>query len=393
MKSKTTRAYCGIVISDLHNGAFDSKRWYQELKDNFLNKIRNYIFIDFIVITGDFFDTKISLNSDHAKYAMKFLLDLLKICESKNCKLRIIKGTESHDNKQLEMFDTIIGMTNCDFKVIHTVEKEYLVDDIKVLYIPEEYMDNKDEFYKDYFSETYDFIFGHGLIDKAVFVAHLQESELTRSQAPIFKVEKLLNICKGPIYFGHIHKPMKYERFRYVGSFSRWSFGETEDKGFITVLYFPDKGEYYEEFIVNKDARKYDSLKINYSSKFFYKDEKEKVEYLLNMAKNFVVDYLRLEIDIPENYPNPNLLISLLNETFGKYSKIKLKINNSSKVKQKKEIEEKINHLLDKYGFIFDKSKSPEEKISKYIEIKYGRNINVERVRSYLYDELTTGRR
>jgi DNA repair exonuclease SbcCD nuclease subunit len=383
-------AYVGAVLSDPHNGAFDAKQWYKELEKGFVKDIEKLAVLDFLVITGDYFDTKISANSEHAKYALKLITKLLKICAEKKTKFRIIKGTESHDNKQLEMFDGLQGVANCDFRVIHTVEKEWLFDDMQVLYIPEEYMENKEEYYKDYFEDKYDYIFGHGLVDKAVFLAATQESEATRSQAPIFKTDELQAICKGPIYFGHIHKPMQVGRFRYVGSYSRWAFGEEEDKGYLMTYYTPVTGDYTDEFIVNENARRFDTVKIEYTSTVFNKTEKEQMEYLLQLAEGLNVDFLRLEINIPEEYPNPMLLTNMLNETFSKYSKVKLKINNNSKLRQKKETEEKVNQLLDKYGFIFDKSKEPEEKIVEFIRIKYGRNISLDKMRHYLFEEILT---
>lgn len=382
-------AYVGAVLSDPHSGAFDAKIWYDELNKGFIKDLEALAILDFLIISGDFYHTKISANSDHAKYSMKFFSKLLKICKEKNAKFRIIKGTESHDNKQLEMLEGLQGATECDFRVIHTVEKEWLFEDLKVLYIPEEYMEDKDEFYKEYFEDTYDYVIGHGVVDKAAFLAASQESEATRSQAPIFKTDDLHEICKGPIYFGHIHKPMQVGRFRYVGSYSRWAFGEEEDKGYIMTYYNPETGEYTDEFIVNKRARRFDTVKIEYTSAVFSKTEKEQIEYFLELGTALLVDYLRLEINIPEEYPNPMLLTSMLNETFSKYSKIKLKINNNSKLRQKKETEEKVNILLDRFGFIFDKTLEPEEKISRYIKIKNGRNIPVERMRRYLTEEIS----
>ena len=128
-------AYVGAVLSDPHNGAFDAKQWFYELDEGFLEYIDKLPILDFVTITGDFFDTKISVNSEHAKYALRFLSKLIKICANKSAKLRIIKGTESHDNKQLEMFDGLRSVAPCDFRVIHTVEKEWLFDDLHVLYI------------------------------------------------------------------------------------------------------------------------------------------------------------------------------------------------------------------------------------------------------------------
>lgn len=385
-------AYVGAVLSDPHCGAFDAKQWYKELDEGFLTDIKGLSILDFVIISGDFFDAKISVNSEHAKLGIRFLVKLMKICEEKNAKLRIIKGTESHDNKQLDMFEGLLDIATCDFRIIQSVEKEWLFEDLHVLYIPEEYMEDKDEFYADYFNDTYDYVIGHGVVDKAAFLAATQESEATRSQAPIFKVEELHKICKGPIYFGHIHKPFTWERFKYVGSYSRWAFGEEEDKGYIMSYYTPLTGDYTDEFIVNKHVRTFDTVKIEYTSSVFNKTEQEQIEYLIDIAKTIGSTYLRFEINIPEHYSNPMLLTNMLNETFNRYSKIKLKINNNSKLRQKKQLEEQVNLLLDTYGFIFDKGIDTDEKIVKYIKIKNGKNIPLEKMRQYLFGEILARR-
>jgi len=381
--------YVGAIFADVHTGAFKPVILYNEFKEEALEYLEGLAILDFIVICGDFFHTKLSMNSDHAKYAFQILMRLLDICEKKNAKLRIVKGTESHDNKQLEIFESIIKMSKYDFKIIDTVGTEMLFDDMKVLYIPEEYVEDKDEYYKDYFDQEYDMIFGHGLVSEVVFVASRQESEETMAKAPVFKSEELLRICKGPVFFGHIHTPQVInDRFIYVGSFSRWSFGEEEDKGFYTVSYETDSSNFMTEFIVNKKARKYDTITIDYTSPIFDKSETEQVDYLIKLANSLVIDYLRLEINIPEEYDKSPLLVNMINDVFNKYPNIKTKINNNKKLRQKKETEEKINLLLTRYGFIFDKTLSHEEKLSLFIKEKYNRNIPVNKMRQYLYEQL-----
>jgi DNA repair exonuclease SbcCD nuclease subunit len=383
--------YVGIVLADTHAGAFDADQWYKELEVGVLDYVNKLAILDFLIISGDFFDTKISLNSEHAKNALRFLTKLLKVCGKKGAKVRILKGTESHDNKQVELFDILYSNTECDFKVIHSVEKEMLFEDMNVLYIPEEYMTNKDEYYEEYFNDTYDMIFGHGMVDKAAFVALTQESEATMSKAPIFKTEDLEMICKGPIYFGHIHKRMEFGRFRYINSFSRWAFGEEDDKGYYLVAYTPSTGEFTEEYILNKLARQFNTVKIDYRSPIFSQTEKDQVDYLVQIVESLKIDFIRLEIHIPEEYPNSKLLVTMINEVFSNYKHVKLKINNNGKLKQEKETEQKINLLLEKFGFIFDKGITYEDKISRYIKTKYARNISPERVKHYLFEGISKG--
>jgi len=383
------KAYVGVVISDIHFGVLKPMELYNQLKESFLDYIDNLAILDFIIITGDLFDSKISLNSDHAKVAIQFMKRIIEIAKKKNTKIRIIKGTESHDNKQLDVLDIFYKNENVDFKIINTVSDEYLFENIRILYVPEEYIENKDDYYKDYFSQTYDMIFGHGLVNEVVFVASKQESELTMSKAPIFKTEDLLNICKGPIFFGHIHTPQVIkERFFYVGSFSRWCFGEEEDKGFYLVSYVPEKGKFKAEFIKNKLAKTYNTVRIDETSALFKENVDKIIDNMITFINTFNADYLRFVVSIPEDYENPLLLSNMLNEIFSKFSNVKLVINNTNKLKQKKNVEEKINLLLEKYGFIFDKNIPHEEKISRFLKIKYNKNIPVNKLRDYLYQQI-----
>ena len=383
------KAYAGIIISDIHFGALKPLDLYNQLKESFLDYIEKLAIIDFIVITGDLFDSRISLNSDHAKVAIQFIKRIIEICRNKNTKIRIIKGTESHDNKQLDILDIFYNNNDIDFKIINTVSDEYLFDNFKVLYIPEEYMENKDEYYSNYFNNTYDMIFGHGLVNDVMFIASKQESEITMSKAPVFKTENLINICKGPIFFGHIHTPQIIKKkFYYVGSFSRWSFGEEEDKGFYLVSYVPGNGKYKTEFIKNKLAKTYNTVRIDESSPLFNENVDNIINNMITFINTFTADYLRFVVSIPEDYENPLLLTNMLNEIFSKFNHVKLVVNNNNKLKQKKNMEEKINLLLDKYGFIFDKNLDHDEKISKFLKIKYNKNIPINKLRDYLYQHI-----
>ena len=134
--------YVGLVIADIHAGAMESDRLFYELDENFIKYIKSMKLIDFIVIAGDLFDSKLSLNSEHVRSIFAFLKELADLCVKKNIKLRIIKGTESHDNKQL---DTLRFLThsNLDIKIFDKVCDEELFPGCNVLYIPEEYVPSK----------------------------------------------------------------------------------------------------------------------------------------------------------------------------------------------------------------------------------------------------------
>lgn len=374
-----------VTIADLHGGAFDSKIWWKECSEEFLGYLEKHDF-DTVFLAGDLFDDKLSANSPSAEAVIRFMTRLLKLCEKQSAKCRIIKGTESHDNRQLALLEPLALLTECDFRVIHTVEVEQLESDVKVLYLPEEYMDNQEEYYKPYFDveEPYDVIIGHGLIDKAAFMAVTQESEETMAKAPIIKHDTLMKISKGPVYFGHVHSKMQVDRFRYVSSFSRWSFGESEEKGFLVTKYTPETGAFTEKFIVNKLARKFDTVKITYPNTLQDDGEKAQMDHLVELAKNLLVDYLRLEILIPEDHPQPMLITSMITELFARNKFVKLKIINDRKSREQRQVEEKVQLLLDRFNFIFNKKLTPSQKLSQYIKLQSGVEISEEKVDFYL---------
>ena len=375
--------YKGVMIADIHFGALPVERLYNEL-EIFLDFIEKKS-LDFIVILGDWFDKKINLNSKDAKYSTVFFERICQICIDNDIKLRIIQGTESHDNSQLEVLEILAKNKPVDFKVFYEVEEEELFPDFNVLYVPEEYINSIDEKYGKYMNKKYDMIFGHGMIQEVKFAALIQSSETTMKKAPIFKSKMLCDMCYGPIFFGHIHtKDIFNDRLYYVGSYSRWKFGEEEDKGFYYVKYENDTKEFEAKFIVNDKAMKYDTIEIYEKESGFYKlNTENQIKYIQNLIQSFEYDFLRLQFYIPQGYENENLLINMINESFGKYKNLKLDFKVNSKIKSKRDVEEKINLLLDKYGFIFDNKIDTYTKINKFILEKYNKDISVEKIKEY----------
>lgn len=374
------------TISDIHFGAFDAEVLFNELKEGFLKPLKKKKELDLVVITGDYYDKKISHNSKHARYSTLFFTSLISICMDKGAKIRIIQGTESHDNDQLELLEIIAKESKCDIKFIYNVEEEEIFKDLNVLYIPEEYMTDKEEYYGDYFKKSYDMIFGHGMVQEVSFCALSQESATTMSKAPIFKTEVFKEICRGPVMFGHIHTPQVIKDcVYYIGSFSRWTFGEEEAKGYCDITYNISNGYYEVDYIENKLARQFDTIEISPSNNFFNKNIEDQINYIHNIAYVSEADFIRLKINLPSDYENERLLIEMIKDTFSRHKNVKILFNSNSKMKTKAEIEEKINKLMDKYDFMFDKTIHYDEKICRYIQERYGRNIPVEKIRDYIF--------
>lgn len=377
------KAFVFVVISDIHFGALDSKQLMLELGSEFIDKIEEMPIIDMIVIDGDLFDKKLSLNSSHSKAAFIFLTKLCEVAKNKNnAAIRIIKGTASHDNDQLDNLEVFRDV--CDFKVVNTFSNESFKG-VDIVYIPEEYIDDSN-YYDSLYENRYDLGFGHGMVKEASFVAHKQESAITMKKAPIFDTAKLLESIKGICMFGHIHTPMKIKkRFYYCGSFTRWCFGEEDDKGFNVIYYAPDCPDRTKvEFIKNDLARIYDTVNIDIID--------SSVENTLNTIRN-AIDMTtfykkRIIVNIGKGVPDRKLMTDMINETFGKYSMVTIVINSLEKEEIRRQSDEKVERLLSEYGFIFDKTIPKDEKIQMYINKKYNRNIPLDKIRDYLFNKI-----
>ena len=234
-----------LVVGDIHFGCYPATLLYKEFQ--LIIKTIQEKNINAVIIVGDYFDTRLSLSSPHSVNAIKAFCDLLKACEKKNIKLRVIRGTASHDpENQLNNLANIAKSTNCDFRLFLTVGEEELFPDCKVLYIPEEYMEDKDIYYKNFFNKKYDCIFGHGMFEETNFSSNKLK---TMKRYPVFNSKFMENICSGPIIFGHIHQSQIIRsRIMYTGSFTRSRFGEEEAKGFLILLHDLDTQVHYVSF-------------------------------------------------------------------------------------------------------------------------------------------------
>ena len=315
--------YNGVIISDIHFGATDPNDLKKELSEVFLYYLENMKKIDFIIITGDYFDHKIYLNEKTSDYAISFMDKLVNIAKRNKCPIRLVYGTESHEVNQYTIFSMYKDSKDIDFKVIYTVSEEELLPNLEVLYIPEEYIYSKSEHYKKYFKNTnkYNYIFGHGVIQEVMTKASRLSStkENERKKVPVFSSSELLSICKGQVYFGHYHiNTNMNDTIFYVGSFSRWIHGEMEPKGFYHTIYDIDKDCYSQKFIENYLAKKYITYTYGYNSSVMNSEEDllnelTRKDKLISIEESDHVCYV---FNIPENHPNPEFIINILNERY-----------------------------------------------------------------------------
>lgn len=387
--------YHGILLADMHIGAIPCEKLYQQFYEQCIDYMHSLERLDYIIILGDYFDHKFYLNESAGKYAQNMLQDMINVFKDKSkVKIRFVYGTESHECHQ---YNTLLTAkyADMDIKLIRYAEEEELFPEVYVLYLPEEHILDKEEYYKNFFEKDshYNYIFGHGTIREGMKIAatQIETSSKKRKSVPVFSTAEFHKICKGETYFGHYHMHTDMDDVYYVGSFSRWEFGQEEPKGFYHVIYDDKKDTYDNEFIVNEQAESYQTIAFGYDNQIF--QDHDSLEKVLGRFDDLVntgaIDHLRFEFNIPEDIDDPEYLINYLNERYKFNKATKLKIVNGY-VANKREIQKKeVSEAQEKYAFIFDKNLSLSEKIGRFIYIEYDKHIKTEDIDKYLYKPLS----
>jgi len=358
----------GLVIADIHFGKKDDKRLYKELEEVFFKKIeKEGKSLDIIVIAGDLYDR--SLKLIESIYPDNFIRKLIEYSIKYDFLIRIIKGTKTHDYDQLDVLDHYQDKYFPRFKLIKKVEEEALLNDIVVLYLPEEYISNPKEYYKDYFTNEdgkYDMIFAHGTFDFVSYVPNI-ESERVVQSAPTFKAKELSSYSYGPIISGHIHIRESWKnKIYYTGSFSRFCFGEEKTKGFIEFNYDPESLDSNIKYIINKKAPKYTT--------FYLEDlEGNSLEEKINILNELKDQYEHIRIKSKINNEKDAGLIKELLSTKDNQSNIKIEI-------QKEDKEE----IDKKYMFILERKYDIPTTVQKYIELKNNKKIDINIIKDFL---------
>lgn len=386
--------YRGYIISDIHVGAMDLETLYNEYTELFINRIKKDTKLDFVIVCGDFFDHKFYLNDNAAKMSYKMLKDLIEVCKDKDIPLRFVYGTESHECNQYDIMNVMKLYDNV--KVIKFVSEEELLPDLNILYLPEEHVNDMDDYYSKYLSnyDKYDYVFGHGVIREVMtdLSVHIDnKSDDKRKKTKVFTTKELDNVCKGEVYFGHYHINIETDdKFFSIGSFSRWRYGEEERKGFYIVECNTDKEKYSHEYIENTLAKDYKTIRIGYDNEVFTNEDKlkESIDGFNNMIKREAYDNIRVVFNIPSNIEHPESTINYIKETLKKSDNIKVEIVNGYIDEKRKIQKEKVNETNQLYSFIFDKNLPLEDKTSKFISITYNKEISSSDIKKYLYQPL-----
>ena len=374
-----------MVVADVHAGATP----YKELKTEFISSILSELNThkDFIVFCGDLFDSKMYANNPNISLIIELIGAVVEICRVNGTKIRMVYGTESHESNQYQIFQPFIDDNTIDFKIVYTAQSEELLPNLNVLYLPEEYITDENEYFSSFKSETrYDYIFGHGVIKDMMRTSQVsQNSDTKKLKVPQFSSAALSEICSGDVFFGHYHcHTTMNENVHYIGSFSRWCFGEDEDKGFMICSV--DDNAYSTSFIKNEFVKTYKTISFGYDSDIFKSTDSfiKSMDEVSYMIKTDVYDYIRLMVNIPELHENAQFIVDFLKNRFRDGGKVKVNIINGFIDKQHQIDKEAISKVVSEYDFIFDKSVPVETKISIFIKKKHNKEISANDIKSYL---------
>ena len=263
------KKYKGIFLADIHIG--DMPR--DQLKHEFEEVIYPFISrhdLDFVIFAGDYFGHKLYLNDENTVLASMILQEIDARLKPE-AKIRMVYGTESHEENQYGPFK---GMLDRDFKVLRTFDEEELFPDLLVTYIPEELLEDPEDYYDTQWKITQrpDLIVGHGTIREAMQKAAsaIEDKRNVKRRVPVFRTGDLRRQTDGLVVFGHYHVHTVLDPLMmYVGSFSRWKFGEEEAKGFLYAEYDASDHSWTHEFIENTYAPVYKTVGFGYQNTIF----------------------------------------------------------------------------------------------------------------------------
>lgn len=358
------------VIADIHWDALEPRKLYHELQffNAFIERVKH---LDLVVIAGDIFDTKILLNSKTSLKAIQWMNELVSICKERDCKIRIIKGTNSHDNNQLDAFNGYDDGSNF-FHIFPSCTQEETLPGLHCLYCPDEVLSQEEweESYHDLlYGKTYDCMFFHGSFDIVLPNIINQESEFMANKGISFKYSHFRDICHVMVG-GHWHdgSSSEGEHMYYTRSYSRWSYGEMNPKGFIYLNYNTDDHSYHVERIENPYADQYLTYNIDTSSMGSVDDYAPIVQKVSEDLQN-PNTHIRLSIHVTDSKIENQNAIDMLRRTFlDQTRRVKIHLKNELKEEIRKKDQKKMEEIRDRFDFVRDKNNSPSYIIQRFIQ-------------------------
>lgn len=357
------------VIADIHWDALDPKKQYHELQffNAFIERVDK---LDLLVIAGDVFDTKILLNSRTSLKCLQWMSELVEICKKRNCKIRIIKGTNSHDNNQLDAFNGYDDGTDF-FHIFRECTAEETLPGMQCLYCPDEVMTQKeweDKYVNLLYGHIYDAIFFHGSFDIVLPEIVNQESEFIGAKGIAFKYSHFREIGRVMVG-GHWHdgSSSEGEHMYYTRSYNRWSYGEMNPKGFVYLDYDTEDKSYCLQRVINPYADRYITYTVDTKSMQSIDDYSDLVATIHEQLKD-PKNHVRIRIRVTDTKIVNQNAIDMLRRTFiDQNRRVKIQLKNEMKEEIRKRDQERTERIRDRFDFVRDKNNSTPRIIQRFI--------------------------
>ena len=373
-----------VSIADIHWGAMDPDEMYNNLQ-YFLDFIKMRGDIDLVVICGDYFDYRLTLNSKAALKALRWFDELYNTCINSGVKrLRMIRGTKEHDNDQLEAIHP--RETGEFFKKFYVTTTEETLPDLNCIYCPDETLNlhEYEKLHMDQMMSIHDIGFFHGNFD--IKLPKLVINQNLESEIPsiIYFKDYWSKFINGPMIAGHWHVFTDSDPLIYIGSYDRWIFGEEEDKGFLFTQYNTEDHSYYWKHIVNPFAKKYESIIIDNSLCISPDDFANLHNDIIDLKKSDPEMKIRvvyqITIDNEESLVNFNEFKNVISSM----KNIKIDVKDFVKKRNKEKQKERVAISSGRYSYILNNPYDIKQNIHEFLLRERNIDIPVEIIDSII---------
>lgn len=373
-----------VSIADIHWGAMDPDEMYNNLQ-YFLDFIKMRGDIDMVVICGDYFDYRLTLNSKAALKALRWFDELYNTCISSGVKrLRMIRGTKEHDNDQLEAIHP--RETGDFFKKFYITTTEETLPGLNCIYCPDETVNlyEYEKLYMDQMMSIHDIGFFHGNFD--IKLPKLVINQNLESEIPsiIYFKDYWSKFINGPMIAGHWHVFTDSDPLIYIGSYDRWIFGEEEDKGFLFTQYNTEDHSYYWKHIVNPFARKYESIIIDNSLCVSPDDFANLHNDILDLKKSDPEMKIRVVYQITVDNEESLVNFNEFKNVISSMKNIKVDVKDFVKKRNKEKQKERVAISSGRYSYILNNPYDIKQNIHEFLLRERNIDIPVEIIDSVI---------
>ena len=356
-----------LAIADIHWGAMDPDEMYNNLQ-YFLDFIRMKGDIDLVVICGDYFDYRLTLNSKAALKALRWFDELYNTRKDNGVKkLRSIKGTKEHDNDQWEAIHP--RETGEFFKKFYTCTSEETLPGLHCIYCPDETINLKDyeELYLKEMMSRHDIGFFHGNFDTQLPKMVIDQNLESNIPSIIYFKDHWSKVINGPLVSGHWHVFTDLDPLIYIGSYDRWAFGEEEDKGFLYIQYDTNNHSYYWKHIENPFARKYNTIIIDNTLCVTPDDFANLTQDIQDLKKSDPEMKIRVVYQITSENDESLVNFNEFRNLISSIKNVKVDVKDFVKKRNKEKQKEKVAISSGKYSYILDHPLEIKSNIHEYL--------------------------